>query len=419
METTPKNGDESESAVPKPNETARSRKSRPPVEIDLPAESVSEVKPDPAPASAAEMPAGEAPASGATAPEPGTTSGATAPEPATASGEMGPAQPAASAPRPALGLPVLVALVAGVAASLGVQALLGRPDSRLAGTIEQRLSQLEQTRPAPVLPPDLAERLARAEKSLAEAGPREQALQAEIARLSASLTSLSERPATPAGGAGTVDTAAFDRLRQATEGQVARIAALGDQLTALSKAVAGAGGELARASATVVTSQMLAENFQRGEALGGPIEALRALGVANEQMAPLAPFAQNPAPSLASLGTELRELAKASAEASAGPEADLVTRLRQGLSSLVEVRRTGEITGTDDAAHLARAEQAVARGDLATAITLVGRLSSPRAERFAAWKARTEARAKAEAAIRQIRQDGLAALARAAGTARP
>lgn len=412
METTPKNGDNGDSTVPKPNETARSRKSRPPVEIDLPAESVSEVKPDAAPASAADAPA-DAPAG-----EP-PASGATTPEPATASGDTGPAQPAASAPRPALGLPVLVALVAGAAASLGVQALLGRPDSRLAGTIEQRLSQLEQTRPAPVLPPDLAERLARAEKSLAEAGPREQALQAEIARLSASLQSLSERPATPAGGAGTVDTAAVDRLRQTTEGQAARITALSDQLTALSKAVAGAGDALARAAATVVASQMLAESFQRGEALAGPLESLRALGVANEQLAPLAPFAQNPAPSLASLGTELRELAKASAEAAAGPQADLLTRMQQGLSSLVEVRRTGEITGTDDAAHLARAEQAVARGDLATAITLVGRLSNPRAERFAAWKARTEARAKAEAAIRQIRQDGLAALARAAGTVRP
>ncbi len=409
METTPKNGDESESTAAKPAEAGRPKKSRPPVEIDLPAESVSEVKAEPAPAPA-EEPRAEAPAQ---------------PEPPMA--ETPPPPPAKSS----MAMPLALALVAGVAGSLGVQALLGGSDTKLASALDQRLARLEQAKPPapPALPPELAERLAKAEKAVADVAPREQALQAEITRLSAALKTLSERPVatgSPTAGPSPEVTAEIERLRASAEaaskqaeGQTARVSGLNEQITTLAKAVASANGELARASAVAVVSQNLAESFQRNEALGGVIDALKALGVANERLAPLAPFAKDAPPSLASLGNELRDLAKASAESGQGSEADFLTRLRQGAASLVEVRRTGEITGTDDAAHLARAEQAVGRGDLATAITLVGRLSAPRAERFTRWKAKAEARAKAGDAIRQIRQESLTGLARVAASAKP
>ncbi len=412
METTPKNGDEQDSAAGKAAETGRARKSRPPVEIDLPAESVSEVKPEAAGAPAGENVASETPPS-----EPPAS-------------EVPPPPPPAPA-KPSMAMPLLLALVAGVAGSLGVQALLGGSDTKQVGALDQRLARLEQAKPAatPAIPPEWAERLARAEKALADAAPREKALQTEIANLSAALRAVSERPAatgSPTTGPAPEVTAEMERLRAAAEaaakqaeGQTARITGLNEQVTTLAKAVASANGELARASAAAVVSQNLAESFQRNEALGGPIEALKALGVSSERLAPLAAFAQNAPPSLTALGNELRDLTKASTEVGNGVQADFLTRLRQGAASLVEVRRTGEITGTDDAAHLARAEQAVGRGDLATALTLVGRLSAPRAERFAGWKAKAEARAKASDAIRLIRQESLAGLARAAAPAKP
>ncbi len=410
METTPKNGDESESASAKPAEGTRPKKSRPPVEIDLPAESVSEVKAEPAPAPAEEPRMAETP-----------------PEQTASEQPLPPPPPPA---KPSMAMPLALALVAGVAGSLGVQALLGGSDTKLAGALDQRLARLEQAKPpAPAIPSELNDRLAKAEKALAEVAPREQALQAEITRLSATVKTLSERPVAtaPAGTAPAPEvTAEIERLRAAAEaatkqaeGQVSRISGLNEQVTTLAKAVASANGELARASASAVVSQNLADSFQRNEALGGPIDALKALGVAADRLAPLAAYAQTPPPSLTNLGNELRDLAKASTEVGNGAQADFLTRLRQGAASLVEVRRTGEITGTDDAAHLARAEQAVGRGDLATAITLVGRLSAPRAERFAGWKAKAEARAKAGDAIRQIRQESLAGLARAAAPAKP
>ena len=409
METTPKNGDETESASTKPGENARPKKSRPPVEIDLPAESVSEVRTEPAPA-----PADEPRAEAASQPEPPVAEAPPPPPPA----------------KPSMAMPLALALVAGVVGSLGVQALLGGSDMKLATALDQRLARLEQAKPpAAAIPAELTERLAKAEKTLAEFAPREQALQAEISRLSGALKTLSERPVasgSPATGPTPDMTAEIERLRSAAEaatkqaeGQAARVTGLNEQVTTLAKAVASANGELARASAASVVSQNLAEGFQRNESLGGAIEALKALGVSAERLAPLAAFAKDAPPSLASLGNELRDLAKASAEAATGQQADFLTRLKHGAASLVEVRRTGEITGTDDAAHLARAEQAVGRGDLATAITLVSRLSAPRAERFAGWKAKAEARAKAGDAIRQIRQESLAGLARAAAPAKP
>ncbi|MCA3631069.1 MAG: hypothetical protein IOC35_12195 [Methylobacterium sp.] len=408
MQTTPRNGDESESASTKPDDNARPKKTRPPVEIDLPAESAREMEAEKAEPAAA--PAGEP-----RLPE----------QPAIET------QPPPAPAKPAMAMPLLLALVAGIAGSLGVEALLGGSDPKLNSALDQRLARLEQVKPptAPALPAELTDRLAKAEKALAEVAPREQALQAEIMRLASQLKTLAERPVatgSPSAGPAPETTAEFERLRGAVEAatkqaeeQIARFTGLNDQIATLAKAVASANGELARASAAAVVSQNLAESFQRHEALGGAIEALKALGVAADRLAPLAAYAQNPPPSLAGLGTELRDLAKASAEAGTGQQGDFLSRLRQGAASLVEVRRTGEITGTDDAAHLARAEQALGRGDLLTAITLVGRLSAPRAERFAGWKAKAEARAKADAAIRQIRQESLAGLARAAAPAKP
>ncbi len=410
METTPKNGDESESASAKPAESTRPKKSRPPVEIDLPAESVSEVKAEPAPAPAEEPRMAETP-----------------PEQTASEQPLPPPPPPA---KPSMAMPLALALVAGVAGSLGVQALLGGSDTKLAGALDQRLARLEQAKPpAPAIPSELNDRLAKAEKALAEVAPREQALQAEITRLSAAVKTLSERPVAtaPAGTAPAPEvTAEIERLRAAAEaatkqaeGQVSRISGLNEQVTTLAKAVASANGELARASASAVVSQNLADSFQRNEALGGPIEALKALGVAADRLAPLAAYAQTPPPSLTNLGNELRDLAKASTEVGNGAQADFLTRLRQGAPRWWKC--------VAPARSPARMMPPILRAPSRLWVVAISRRRSrslvaspaPRAERFAGWKAKAEARAKAGDAIRQIRQESLAGLARAAAPAKP
>ncbi len=194
METTPRNGDESESASTRPAENTLPKKTRPPVEIDLPAESARETKAEPDVALAGEPRLSEQPAI------------KTPPAPA----------------RPAMAMPLLLALVAGIAGSLGVEALLGGPDSSLTSALDQRLARLEQVKPpsAPAIPAELADRLAKVEKALSEVAPREQALQAEITRLASQLKTLAERPVatgSPVAGPAPETTAEFERLRAAIE----------------------------------------------------------------------------------------------------------------------------------------------------------------------------------------------------------
>ena len=124
-------------------------------------------------------------------------------------------------------------------------------------------------------------------------------------------------------------------------------------------------------------------------------------------------IAEAPPPDSKTLLAELRAIKPPTVGPSAGDPPSIFERVKRGALSLVEVRRTGEITGTDDAAHLARAEQALGRGDLATALTLTGRLSPAAAPAYAAWRTRAEARIKAGEALGALRADALATLAAA------
>jgi hypothetical protein len=377
-------------------EAGKPRKSRPNVEIDLPAHAVKE--------------------------EPGEAS---APEAAL--------PPPASAPRaksPKL-VPTLLGLVAGAVGGFGAWHVTGLMDGgvgKLTAGLDQRLTRLEQARPSS--PPDLADRLTRAERGLAEALPREQALRAEIGKLQAAITAeqgertkalaaLSERSIAPAPAATDGTSAPLIAEMQAQMSALGpRVNSMADQVATLSRSLGQVAGrdDLSRTSAMLVTTGLLGEAFQRHEVLGGILEALKSMGAGEADLAPLMPFATSPPPSPSALLTELRAIP--SKKGPEKPEGDFFERLRSGAASLVDIRRTGEITGTDDAAHIARAEQALQRGDVATALTLVGRLTPSRAEDFTSWRTRAEQRVKALEAVGKLRAASLARLSRAASGAK-
>lgn len=197
-----------------------------------------------------------------------------------------------------------------------------------------------------------------------------------------------------------------------------KLGAANEQIAALAKTVAGVAGRdaLAQASAIVASSGVLADAFARGEALAMPVSILRNLGIAADRLAPFAPFADKGAPSAAVLLAELRAIRPPSADgkpASEAKSADILDRIKAGALSLVEIRRTGDVTGTDDAAHIARAEQALQRGDIPGALALVGRLSARVGEAYAGWRVRAEGRIRAAAAADALRNESLAVLAKA------
>lgn len=385
-------------------EAGKPRKSRPVIDIDLPPHAVKE--------------------------EPGEAAKPDTPPPPRNAAPDAP--PRANSPKM---LPALLGLVAGTVGGFGAWHVTGLMDGgvgKLTAGLDQRLTRLEQARPS--TPPDLADRLIRAERALAEAQPREQALRTDIGKLQAAiaaeqaerakaLASLGERPpapATPATSSTTSEapTPRLDEMQARIEGIAPRLNSVADQVANLSKTLGNVAGrdDLSRASAMLVTTGLLGEAFQRHEALGGILETLRAIGASEAELAPLAPFAASAPPTPAALLAELRAIAAKSNPEKA--EGDFFERLRSGAASLVDIRRTGEITGTDDAAHLARAEQALQRGDVATALTLVGRLTPARAEGFAGWRTRAEQRVKAVDAIGKLRSENLARLSRAATAAK-
>lgn len=425
------------------------RKAKAAMAIDLPASAVSDVTPDPTPIHQTE-------------PTPADVSEAEEP-PAS--------PPAAKLSTPKL-VPGLIGLVAGVIGGLGASQFAGflpfkvpsKPDSAL----EQRLAGFEASlKAAPAASQTLVDRLAKAEAALADGAKREAALQDELSKLNAAITqesadrakALAERPVGLLGtGAGVPDSAVeierlkgrlgtiessakavpeaigalaakgeavigkvdalaprLDQMNMRVETLAPKLNAVTDQVSALQKTVAGVANRdgLAQAASRVAATSLLGEAFFKGEELATTLSVLKNLGETAPNLTLLAPYAEKGAPNAATLLAELKTVQPKSAEV-AKPAADVLERVKSGVLSLVEVRKTGAITGTDDSSHLARAEQALNKGDIATALTLVQRLSAPTNEAYATWRARADARIKAEILVGKLKSDAVAALAAAA-----
>lgn len=258
----------------------------------------------------------------------------------------------------------------------------------------------------------------------AESGAELEKLRARLTLLESSAKAMPEAigALTARGDAAVsrVDTLSprLDDVAVKVETLAPKLGAANEQIAALTKTVAGVTGRdtLAQASAVVASSGVLADAFVRGEALSVPLSILRNLGIAAEKLAPLAPFAEKGAPSAGVLLAELRAIkvpapdGKPVGDAKSG---DILERIKAGALSLVEVRKSGDVTGTDDAAHAARAEQALQRGDIPAAVVLIGKLSAKPSEAYSGWRARADARIKGAESVEKLRNESLAALAKA------
>jgi hypothetical protein len=403
-------------------------KSRHAPAIDLAPSDVNEIK--------AESP--EAPASGAPAAPPAF-------EPSKVNGSATPAP--AAPPSPKL-VPALIGLVAGVIGGFGAYYVteLSSPTAAPDPTLRTRLGALEQ-RIASARPPETVgipqafiDRLAKAETGLSDAQARETALKDAFSKLSQELASETAerrkavetlaRPSTTQGP--TVPPAEIEGLKarigsieEAAKGTAAlgskvetlqpRLETVSKDVQALTTRISGLTQReaLGAANARMAAVALVEDGFAQGRPLGKPLKVLKDLGTPDALLAPLMPFAEGPPPDAKALLGELRAIKPPTASPAAGDPPSIFERVKQGALSLVEVRKTGEITGTDDAAHLARAEQALGRGDIATALTLTARLSPATAPAYAAWRARAETRIRAGQVLGALRADALGTLAAA------
>lgn len=388
--------------------------------IDLPASAVIEVKPE------GDAPPEHPPVEAASA-EPAVDM---APEAAV------PATPSA----PSRLMPGLIGLVAGAIGGFGAYHVgeFSRPktpavESALAsrlGALEQRLAALKPGDAGASVPQDVINRLDRAETALVQLSKGHELLGTELGKLGAALgTEVTERkklaetvaraPSQAVGVLSPQAGADLDGLKSrlgTVEAMQPRVESVAKDVQALSTRIAGlaARDTLGAANARLAAVTLLEDGFGKGRALTATLDILKTLGTDSAMLAAFAPFAAAGAPDARKLLEELRAITPPPAPGAAPANQGFIDRLKQGAASLVEVRRTGEVTGTDDAAHLAGAEQALQRGLIPAAAALVARLSVTRAPAYAAWRTRAEARVRALEVLAGLRSDAIAALAKAA-----
>jgi hypothetical protein len=178
--------------------------------------------------------------------------------------------------------------------------------------------------------------------------------------------------------------------------------------------VAMAKGASENAASVAVLALSLEQRLAAGAPFTAELAALSQLGVGAEALAPLKPFAESGAPSLAALAASWAKVEPAVAAATPPPERSGWDRLLDHMRALVRVRRVGEASANDESEPpAARIGAALERGDLGAALEAYGRL--PEASRAAGgpWAEAAKAREAAVKAATALRADAIGGLAAA------
>ena len=304
-------------------------------------------------------------------------------------------------------LPVVAAaILGGIAGGVVTAFLLAPPtdtinqatvDSRFAA-FDARIGRVEtavKDLPAPTAPPADDGRVAAIESELQSLKAAIAALPApaagapsgaapDLAPIEVRIAALESRPATAEAPA--VDLAPLD----------ARVAELQKRLDQL-EAHPPADPRTEAAARTIALTSL-----RQAAAAGGPFAAeLAAYVNLGGDGAALAPLAEAGAPSLAALQAEFPPLAVQIRRAAAkvDPSASMWDRLVASAGSLVEVKPAGPVEGSSAVAVLSRVEAAVAAGDLSTALREADGFDASGREAIAAWRTAAERRLAIDAAV--------------------
>lgn len=317
-------------------------------------------------------------------------------------------------PRPTGDLPsaAVLRLETRLAALERQIASLPKPDSSRIDELVTRLTTLE-SKPPPEMPPPLA-----APQALDVT--RLEALERKLAVLEQKLGAL-EQKAGAGPDAGQIVATLAENRRLSTE-----LARLQDEVASLG---ASSSRPVIREGLLLAVGQ-LREAIRRGAPFAAELRTVQALSgdeaALVAALAPLVPLAERPPPARDALLQRFPGLsANAARAAQVGAlslPADSTAEntlgrwwngVVQRLSSVVSVRRVGEAEGDTALARLARADRAVASGDLAASVAALEGLGGQVAEALAPWP--TEAKARL-AADRQAEALLAAALTAAAAT---
>lgn len=193
-----------------------------------------------------------------------------------------------------------------------------------------------------------------------------------------------------------------------------RIAALDQKITTLGNATAQLPTSTDdRAARAALAAQALRTAVERGAPYQAELGAVKALGTAAANVAPLEPFAASGVPSAADLGRALAQLTPSLQPATSTPtgKASLLSRLEDNAKNLVHVTPVdAPPPGDDPTSIITRLNIDAAHADISAALADIARLPQPLQTLAAPWVQKAKARDAAIAAAHHIAANALAGL---------
>ncbi|MDB5454552.1 MAG: hypothetical protein JWP92_137 [Caulobacter sp.] len=171
------------------------------------------------------------------------------------------------------------------------------------------------------------------------------------------------------------------------------------------------------AAAAALAAATLAEASQTARPFSAELTSLEQVLPQSADLRALARLAPAGAPTRAGLDAAFEDLAARAATAARDPggDADLLSRLRHALASIVSIRQVGSTRGTTPDAVLARAQRQLDEGDIEAAVRTLDALPDSAQVVLAKWRAAAERRIEIDRHVAAIRAEALAGLAQVTG----
>ncbi|HML07821.1 MAG TPA: hypothetical protein VK430_06790 [Xanthobacteraceae bacterium] len=294
-----------------------------------------------------------------------------------------------------------------------------RSQATAAGDISARLDKIEAALAAPRPDATLSKQMAAAEAETKSLGDSLAALDRRVDRVAVTAASaLAHADAASAAADAAKSAAQQAGVAHGDLGTLAsRMAALEGAVQALAEKLARRPASADdRAARLTVAAAALRAAVERGVPYQAELAAVKTLGVEENALAPLAPFAADGIPSASVLARELGALTPALLHASgaAPSESSFLGRLQANAQKLVRIRPIDAPQGDDPAAVVARLEADAARADIEAARVDLARLPDGARALADGWVKKADTREAAIAASRHIAADALAALGKPA-----
>lgn len=178
---------------------------------------------------------------------------------------------------------------------------------------------------------------------------------------------------------------------------------------------------VADAAVAALAVATLAEAAGTSRPFGPELLGLERVLPGSPDLRALEPLSRTGAPTRAGLATQFGNLAGRAASAARNPgvEADLFSRIRYALSSIVSIRYVGSTKGSTPDAMLARAQALLDEGDVEGAVAALDPLNDSSREVLAPWFVAANRRIEIDRHVSAVRADALAELARVSRASAP